>query len=184
MYSLSPLSVNARGGKTATLLNGKDRVHGILQLDVVFPPGNFERDPTAARQNITARVTPAIDTFFTDLDNWAIPYIAEHSERLLGKQMTKDEVRFGYTSCIKRPDGKEPMLKLKINMPTSKAPCRCWSQEGAEVPFIEDWAGISVKGKVMLSNLWVMGTGPKAEFGIVCVLTDAMQLSQPFEFPF
>ena len=52
------------------------------------------------------------------------------------------------------------------------------------MPFIEDWAGISVKGKVMLSNLWVMGTGPKAEFGIVCVLTDAMQLSQPFAFPF
>ena len=76
------------------------------------------------------------------------------------------------------------MLKLKINMPTSKAPCRCWSQEGEEVPFISDWAGIIVKSKILLSNLWVMGTGPKAEFGIVCVLTDAMQLSQPCAFPF
>ena len=73
MYSLAPLSVNSRGGKCATLLNGKDRVNGILQLDIIFPPGNFERDPTAARQNITARVTPNVNQFFTDLENWAIP---------------------------------------------------------------------------------------------------------------
>ena len=79
--------------------------------------------------------------------------------------MSEDEVRFGYTSCIKRPADKEPMLKSKINMPNSKQPCRCWSQEGAEVPFISDWAGIGIKGKILLSNLWVMGTGNKAEVG-------------------
>ena len=146
MYSLSPRSVNARGGKTSTLLRGTDRVTTLLPLEVIFPPGNFDRDETAVRQNIAARITTCVDTFFSELDDWAIPYITEHSERLVGKQLTEDEVRFAYISCIKRPDGKDPMLKLKLNMPTSKSPCKCWSQEGEQIPWI-DWAGVSIKSK-------------------------------------
>ena len=100
-------------GKTSTLLRGTDRVTTLLPLEIIFPPGNFDRDETAVRQNITARVTTCVDTFFTELDDWAIPYITAHSERLVGKQLTEDEVRFAYTSCIKRPEDKDPMLKLK-----------------------------------------------------------------------
>ena len=184
MYSLSPLSVNARGGKTATLLCGNDRVTTYLPLEIIFPPCNFDRDETAVRQNITARVTSCVDTFFSELDDWAIPYISAHSERLLGKKLTEDEVRFAYTSSIKRPEGKDPMLKIKINMPTSKCPCKCWSQEGEKIPWIEDWAGATIKSKILVSHLWVMGSGQKCEMGLVCVLTDAMPTAPACAFPF
>ena len=184
MFALSKLSVSARGAKTATLLDGQDKVFGVLPLEIIFPPGNFERDPSATRQNITARVSPSVGTFFEDLDAWAIPYIAEHSERLLGKQMTEEEVRFAYVSCVKRSDDKDPTLKLKVNMPNAKFPCKCWTQEGEEAPFIADWAGITVKAKIHCSHFWCMGSGNKASFGIVAVLTDAMQLSPACAFPF
>ena len=184
MYCLSKLSVSARGAKSATLLDGQDKVFGVLPLEILFPPGNFERDPSATRQNITTRVSPSVATFFEDLDNWAIPYITEHSERLLGKQMTEDEVRFAYVSCVKRPEDKDPMLKLKINMANAKFPCKCWTQQGEEAPFITDWVGITVKARIHCSHFWCMGTGNRTEFGIVCVLTDAMQLSQACGVPF
>ena len=76
------------------------------------------------------------------------------------------------------------MLRMDINMPASKQPCKCWSQEGEQMPWIPDWAGASIKANILVSHLWVMGSGPKSEMGFVCVLTDACPTAPICAFPF
>ena len=105
--------------------------------------------------------------------------MTEHSERLLGKQLTREQVEFAYVSNIKRAEGKAPLAKFKINMPGSNKPARCWTEDGKPADFITDWVGKTLKIKIMVSHLWVMGSAAKAEFGFVCLLTDAMAQKEP-----
>ena len=98
-------------------------------------PSTFDKDEGAARQGIPFELTQELSEFFTNLDTWAVGYIEKESERLFGKQFTKDQVEQGYVSCVKEAPGKSPLLKLKLNMPNSPKPCRLWHPDGTEAPW-------------------------------------------------
>ena len=150
-----------------------------------FQPGSYDRDESALRQNVVVRPNEEVQEFFRQLDEWAVDYLTEHSERLFGKQLPRDQVGFAYVPVIKTPEGKLPGVKLKINMPGSQKPIRCWSEDGEPSDFFQDWAGRSMKLKILVSHLSVMGSASKAEFGFVCLLTDAMaRKQQAIVFPF
>ena len=112
-------------------------------------------------------LTQEMSEFFTKLDVWAKQYIEEHSERLLGKPLTKEQVEQGYVSCVKESPGKPPLLKLKINMAHSAKPCRFWHPDGSEAPWPQDFA-MPFQLRVKVSHLWIMGAA-RAEFGFVCL---------------
>ena len=38
--------------------------------------------------------------------------------------------------------------------------------------------------RIKVSHLWIMGAGPRAEFGFVCLLEDAMPQRVVHAFPF
>ena len=121
--------------------------------------------------------------FFTKLDVWAKTYIEEQSERLLGRPLTRDQVEQGFVSCVKQSPGKPPLLKLKVNMTNSATPCRFWHPEGSEAPWPQDWA-MPPQIRIKVSHLWIMGAAPRAEFGFVCLLEDAMSQRVVHAFPF
>ena len=183
--SLSNVCINGRGNKTATLLDGSERL--VTTFDeparCLFGPSTFDKDESAARQGIPFELTQELSEFFTHLDTWAKGYIEKESERLLGKQLTKDQVEAGYVSCVKEAPGKSPLVKLKINMQNSAKPCRFWHADGSEAPWPLEWQ-IPFQIRLKASHLWVMGAGPRAEFGFVCLLEDAMAKQQPAAFPF
>ena len=183
--SLSALNINARGNKTATLLDGTQRLVRTFAEPArcLFGPSNFDKDESAARQGIPFELTQEMSEFFTMLDVTAKTLIEQESERLLGKALTKDQVEQAYVSCVKETPGKPPLLKLKINMPHSAKPCRFWHPDGSEAPWPQDW-GMPFQLRVKVSHLWIMGAGPRAEFGFVCLLEDAMPQRVVHAFPF
>ena len=79
-------------------------------------------------------------------------YIEKESERLMGKQLTKEQVEASYVSCVKETPGKSPLLKLKINMPNSAKPCRFWNPDSSEAPWPLDWA-VPFQMRIKVSHL-------------------------------
>ena len=184
--TLQNIVVNARGGKASIILRDGERFAHTFELpaESPFQPGNHDKDDTALRQNIVFRGNEELDRFFGDLDTWAVEYITEHSERLLGKELPAGQVGANYVSNVKNTDGRPPLVKLKLNMPGSSKPTRCWDAEGQEVDFIRDWAGRSFEIKALVSHLWLMGSSTKAEFGFVVLVTDVMEKKTVHSFPF
>ena len=184
LLSLSAININARGNKTATVLDGNQRFVATFEdpARCLFGPSTFDKDESATRQGIPFELTQELSEFFSHLDVWAKSYIEKESERLLGKQLTKEQVEAGYVSCVKEAPGKAPLLKLKINMSNSPKPCRFWQADGSEAPWPQDWA-IPFQLKIKVSHLWVMGAKERAEFGFVCLIEDAMAKQQPAAFP-
>ena len=183
--SLSNICINARGNKTATLLDGNQRLVNSFNEPArcLFGPSTFDKDESAARQGVPFELTQELSEFFSRLDVWAKTYIEQESERLLGKQLTTAQVEAGYVSCVKETPGKSPLLKLKLNMQHSAKPCRFWHADGTEAPWPLDWA-IPFQIRVKVSHMWIMGAKERAEFGFVCLLEDAMAKQQPAAFPF
>ena len=103
--------------------------------DASSAPSTFDKDQQAPRQGIAFELTQEMSEFFTSLDVWAKDYIEKLSERLLGKQLSKEQVEDGYVSCVKENPGKPPLLKLKLNMQHSAKPCRFWNPDGSEAPW-------------------------------------------------
>ena len=174
--SISGINVNSRGSKTAVVLLDNERYAHVFEQEVECPfnPGSYDKDESALRQNIVFRLNDELEKFCTELDSWALDYVEKNSERLLGKQLTAEQVKIGYVSNIKKQEGKLPLVKFKINMPGANKPTRCWSEDGAPMKFLQSWAGTAMKIKVLVSHLWIMGSGAKSEFGFVIVLTDVM----------
>ena len=183
--SLSALNINARGNKTATLLDGTQRLVQTFAEPArcLFGPSTFDKDESAARQGIPFELTQEMSEFFTKFDVWAKQYIEQESERLLGKVLTKDQVEAAYVSCVKESPGKSPLLKLKINMSHSAKPCKFWHPDGSEAPWPQDWA-MPFQIRIKVSHLWIMGAAARAEFGFVCLLEDAMPQRVVHAFPF
>ena len=122
--------------------------------------------------------------FFTSLDVWAKDYIEKHSERLLGKQLTKDQIDGAYCNCVKEfTVSKAPLLKLKINMHNSMKPCRFWNADGSQADWPQDWC-VPFKMRIKISHLWVMGVKERSECGFVCLIEDAMPQHIQHAFPF
>ena len=185
--SISGINVSSRGSKSALVLKDNKRFSHVFEqpVECVFQPGSYDRDEAALRQNVVFRSSQEMEEFLNQLDEWAIDYLTEHSERLFGKTLTKEQVSFGYVPVLKKPEGKLPLLKFKINMPGSQRPLRCWNENKGPADFIQDWAGRSMQLKILVSHLWVMGSGGKAEYGFVCLLTDVMAMKQQaIAFPF
>ncbi len=61
-------------------------------LTVLFEPSAFNQ-PNATRVNLCPSVTPAVVSSLQDLDEWCITTLAAQSSRLLGSQLSVEEVR-------------------------------------------------------------------------------------------
>ena len=69
--SLSALNINARGNKTATLLDGTQRLVQTFAEPTrcLFGPSNFDKDESAARQGTPFELTQEMSEFFTKLSS-------------------------------------------------------------------------------------------------------------------
>ena len=184
--SISGLNINQRGSKTAVVLLDNERFAHVFeeQVECPFNPGSYDKDDQALRQNIVFRLNDELEKFCSELDSWAVEYMESNSERLLGKALTPEQIGIAYVSNLKKAEGKAPLIKFKINMPGANKPTRCWNENGEPIDFLQSWAGAAMKIKVLVSHLWVMGSGSKSEFGFVIVVTDVMAQEDRMECPF
>ena len=177
--NISSVLVNARGNKTAALLNGKERYY--VQFDTpaqcLWVPSNFDKNDEATRMGINFEPTEEIAAFCAEFDTWAKAYIQEHSERLFGKTMSEEQVSMSYHSCLK-----ERSVKFKINMPHSATPCRVWDDAGEPLPFPTNWTGC-FRLRVKASHLWMMGGAKDKSFGFVMICEDLCPKAQTAASP-
>ena len=88
MY-LGDVHTNAKGAKMAPLSDAGEKCFYTFAeaTKAPFGPSNFDKDASAPRQNLEVRVTGEAASYFRGLDEWALDYIAAHSERLFKKRL-------------------------------------------------------------------------------------------------
>ena len=138
-----------------------------------FGPTSYERESLETRKGFAVLVTEELSDFFTSLDVWARAYVQEHSKRLFGKELNEEQVAKAYVSCLKKREDAPELVRLKINMAEPKA-CLFWNKAKEEIEPPGSWEDLPVKMNVLVSHLWVMGTGAQVQFGLVCIVEDVM----------
>ncbi len=172
--SLQDTFATRRGAKIAVLEAGDGEC--IYQpnefLRVPFEPSTFDKDPTATNLNLVLETVPEVEEAIKQFDDWLIGYLAEHCERILKRQLTREQVAAGYTSPLRVSDkGYPASLKTKISTAPGKNCIACWSRESHErdkPP--ESWRQYKVSPRLHISHLWIMGS----QFGPLVRITDAM----------
>ena len=165
------------GSKIASIKLGEEDL--VYQPDeylrVPFEPSAFDKFETE-RLNLVIETTRPILEEFERLDEALIAYIAEHSDRILKKRLTVEQVRANYSSCLRTSEkGYPATVKTKVDVGSGKHAVLCWDADGNQVELPESWRKYRVIPRLHVTHLWIMGTS----FGPVVRLTDA--LLQPDE---
>ena len=134
-----------------------------------FGPGNFDKNAPTARMNLNARLDDeeALN-LFKELDKWAVKYITNNSERLLGWAMSEAQVLAKYHPCVSHRDGYDPMLHSKISTEEPHA-VRYWDAEGTPRDAPKDWRNARLQLRFHVSHMWIMASG----FGLTVNILDA-----------
>lgn len=174
-WTIEDVFVTPKGAKYARLTGSDGNpIKWVLPCKVVAPfgPSCFDKDPDATRLNLDLRAdNDALIASIKKIEEWVVDYLAQHAERLFKRPMTIDQVRVGYSSCLKTPREERfsPLLKTKVNL-GGKDALVCWSPEGVQIPMlqVDEWRHHSLDVLCHVSHLWMMG----ASFGLVLKTTD------------
>lgn len=175
--SLCDVFTTKHGAKIATIKSGEGPCiyTGDEYLRVVFEPSSFDKDPNSQRLNLILETTPQVLESFQKLDEWLIGYIAEHSERILKRKLSVEQVRANYASPIKLSEkGYPATLKTKMDLAPGKHAIACWSCESHERGKSREppelWREYKVRPCLHVTHLWLMGQS----MGPLVRITDAM----------
>ena len=148
-------------------------------LTVLFEPSAYNQ-PDATRVNLCLSVTPALVSSLQDFDEWVVTTLAAQSSKLLGSQLSVEEVRNRFQTTLRTHEASgSQSLRLKLNL-SGRAAVRVWNPMGAQTSAPPCWAQCSAKVRIRLKGLWLMAK----EIGVVAECTD-VQLDPPMaECPF
>ena len=173
--TIGELVTSGKGAKSAPLGYGKEAVAWLPEdvMTVAYEPGVFSGEDVA-RVNLSLRPSDAVQGQLVELDEWIVATVAANSERLLGKAQTLEQVRARYAPTLKLSDkGYAPTMKCKMNK-SGRGAVKIWDgKQLREEP--EAWAGSTVKVRLLLKSLYIMG----ANFGVVLDVTDVSIVSAP-----
>ena len=178
-YKIGEVLTNGKGSKSARV---ESYAHGQT---VIFNLGDREQ-PVLSPFGATSfgeEVNPRLTIEFTldenqaahwnEFDKWPIRYLAEHSERLLKRPLTIDQVKEAHKSPVTRKEGYQATLRCKINT-TGEKFCRAWNtnNDRIELPPLRNAPCVP---RITMSHLWVM----TREFGFVLSVNDIMASPPP-----
>jgi hypothetical protein len=158
---LAEQATTQRGAKYCNLsINGAKVLLQPTSEPVVCPfgPGNFDKDAAATRLTLEMRCNSAMTEHFDKFDAWAKAYLLEHSDRLFGKSLTRQQIEEGYHPTIRRNAAGTyaPNLRTKIDV-AGRREVTYWTPEGVKREAPEDWSRVTVVPALEISNLWIMG---------------------------
>jgi len=118
-------------------------------LTVLFEPSAFNQ-PDATRVNLCLSVTPTVVSSLQDLDEWCINTLAAESSRLLGSQLSVEEVRNRFQPTLRTHEASgSQSLRLKINL-SGRAAVRIWTPMGTQTSAPSSWSQSSAKCRIRL----------------------------------
>ena len=148
-------------------------------LTVLFEPSAYNQ-PDATRVNLCLSVTPAVVSCLQDLDEWCLSTLAAQSSKLLGSQLSVEEVRHRFQSTIRVHEASgSQSLRLKMNL-SGRAAVRIWSPLGVQVSAPQSWSQCSAQCRIRLKGFWLMAK----EIGVIAECTDVQLDQAAAECPF
>ena len=161
--TFSDVRKNAKGGK-AVYLNAAGGGKLIFQLPQLRAPFGLSeyKDEASGRVSYTLPLSldkPEILEQFAKLDTRVLDHIAEHSEELLGKKMSREVIAEGiYKSPIK-PSSKEgyaPVLNLKVltNPKDGAIATEAYNSQRQPVPLTDLEKGQALSAIVEINQIW------------------------------
>ena len=178
---LQDVVTSGKGAKSIPIAHadGSAVVWQPSAMSVLWNPSAFN-DAEATRQTICFVPTPEVCSSVESLDKWLTNAIALDSSRLLGKQLSADEVRKQYQSPLRTHESTgAKSLRVKLNT-TGRSQVRCWDtfRKPREQP--SSWTECSVTPRISIRSVWIMG----ASLGVTLELRDAMLDEAQTECPF
>ena len=148
-------------------------------LTVLFEPSAYNQ-PDATRVNLCLSVTPAVVSCLQDLDEWCVSTLAAQSSKLLGSQLSAEEVRHRFQSTMRVHEASgSQSLRLKMNL-SGRAAVRIWSPLGVQVSAPQSWSQCSAQCRIRLKGFWLMAK----EIGLIAECTDVQLDHTTAECPF
>ncbi len=148
-------------------------------LTVLFEPSAYNQ-PDATRVNLCLSVTPSVAASLTDLDEWCVNTLAAESSRLLGSQLSVEEVRNRFQPTLRTHEASgSQSLRLKMNT-TGRTAVRIWNPMGTQISAPQSWSQCSAKCRIRLKGFWLMAK----EIGVVAECTDVQLDTAEAECPF
>jgi hypothetical protein len=164
---------DAEGGKISFTLGSKTE-----PVSTPFGATSFN-DEVTTRKTIEYNISPAQEAQFEKFDNWSIGYISLHSERLLKKKLTEDQVREGYRSPVTRKANYGAHMRCKINT-SGKGMVRCWDVDNQRRELPTDLRHHEMVPRINISHLWMMSR----EYGWVFQTNDILVTENQEDCPF
>ena len=148
-------------------------------LSVLFEPSAYNQ-PDATRVNLCLSVTPAVAASLADLEEFCVNTLAAESSRLLGTQLSVQEVRNRFQSTLRTHEASgSQSLRLKMNL-SGRAAVRIWTPMGTQTSAPPSWSQCSAKVRIRLKGFWLMAK----EIGVVAECTDIQLDTAEAECPF
>ena len=150
-------------------------------LDIAFEPVGYT-DPDAVRVNLSLRPTQAVIDDVSNLDNYLIAYIANNSERVLGKYLDEATVRDRYQSCLKSSEKyPAPVLRCKLTH-SGRGAVKIWDASGQPRNAPDSWVYCGARVHLQLKSVYVMAGGK--EFGPIFEVRDVQLAESEQACPF
>ena len=173
-WHLADQFATAKGSKTCLLtVDGKPMAYQPGSW-VTCPFGITSWEEDVERKNLEVRCTPELESFFSGLDEWAITYVSQNSNRLLKKQLGEQTIRENYKSPMNKKADYPALLRTKVNTLGPKA-VRFWDAHGRSTEQPEDWRAVECSLMLHIRSLWIMGS----TFGWTIECSDVQVLSLP-----
>jgi hypothetical protein len=167
---------NAKGQKTAVIVRDGANAFWTLPtpVKVLFQPSAFKtvQGDAAGRLSLCVAGDEQVMQSALVLDDWAVNYAMQESERLFGKKYSMEQILERYNPIVKKSDKYPPYVKLKMG--TDRNAPNFWTADREKREMPEDLTVCQVLLKCRILGFWFMTTG----FGVTVQVTDCQVLSE------
>ena len=172
-FSFSQITTNAKGAKALPALGKNGDVITWQFSDPMEVPfdASAYNDPDGTANRVTLCVTPSAHMCATiaALDAWCIQALSENPTVLLGMQLSPEQVKERYVSCLKTSEKGYTSLRTKINR-NGRYALQAYTPTKERREHPESWRGCSIQPQITFKGLYIMGR----EFGPVLECTHAI----------
>ena len=171
------MKATQHGAKVENIAGGDGNALEYLAeefLATPFEPSTFI-ESTSSRKDLVINITEGMRKDLARLDAMLIVYIPEHSERLLKKRLSLEQVRAAYTPRVRTAKDYPPSIKTKVELGEGKYAVACWDDCGESIAIPSPWRDFVIKPRIVVSNLWIFG----GKFGPILRTTDVLLQPKP-----
>ena len=171
--AFTQITTSAKGAKTLPTLykNGEAITWQITDLmECPFDASAYD-DPDNTSNRVTLCLSPSADVCaaMTALDDWCIQTLSQNPTTLIGAQLTPEQVKERYVSCLKTSDKGYTTLRTKMSR-NGRYALQAYTPDKQKCDHPASWHGCHIQPQITFKGLYLMGR----EFGPVLECTHAI----------